>query len=63
MIWFIVAVIVIVGSLIRLWYFIKRMRTKGCKNKKSRYGTYCFGSHGRITEEEKEELLKYLDQL
>lgn len=61
--WLILAAAVIVGSLIHLWNFIKYLRTKERKNKKSRYGAKHFGDRGGITEEEKEELLKYLEQL
>lgn len=61
--WLILAAAVIVGSLIHLWHFITNLRADGCKDKKSGCGAYCPGYHGRITEEEKEELLKYLEQL
>ena len=63
MIWLIFAVIIIVGTLVRLWHFIKYLRANGCKDKKSRCGANCFEDRGGITEEEKEELLKYLEQL
>lgn len=57
------AVIIIVGIHIRMWHFIKYLRAKGCKDKKRKCGVYCFGKRGGITEEEKEELLAYLEQL
>ena len=61
--WLTLAAIIIVGILIHLWHFIKYLRTKECKNGKSRYGTNRLGDRGGITEEEKEELLEYLEQL
>lgn len=66
MIWLIFTVIVIIiviaANLIRLWYFMKCLGVKSCKNRKCRYSKYCFRYHRGITEEEKEELLKYLKQ-
>lgn len=61
--WLILAAAVIVGSLIHLWNFIKTLRTKEHKIGKSRCGANRLGNRGGITEEEKEELLKYLEQL
>lgn len=61
--WLILAAAIVIGSLIHLCHFIKYLRTKECKNGKSRYGTNRLGDRGGITEEEKEELLKYLEQL
>lgn len=63
MIWLIFIVIVIAGNLICLWHFIKHLRDKGSKDKRSGYGPCRFRHCGGITEEEKEELLKYLEQL
>lgn len=58
----IVIVIVIAANLIRLWYFIKCLGVQSCKNGKCKYREFCFRYQGGITEEEKEELLKYLEQ-
>ncbi len=63
MVWLILLVIVIVGNLIRLWYFMKCLGVKDCQNSKCRYSEYCFRHQDGITEEEKEELIKYLEQL
>lgn len=59
----IIIVIVIVSNLIRLWYFMKCVGVKSCKNRNCKYSRFCFRHHGGITKEEKEELLKYLEQL
>lgn len=61
--WLIFAVIMIAGNLICLWHFIIYLRAKGYQDKRSRYGPCRFRHRGGITEEEKEELLKYLEQL
>lgn len=63
MIWIILAVVVITGNLVRLWYFIKCLGVKSCKNGKCKYSGFCFRYQGGITEEEKEELLKYWEQM
>lgn len=61
--WLILEAAIVIGTLIHLWNFIKSLRAKERKNGKSRYGANRLGNHGGITEEEKEELLKYLEQL
>lgn len=61
--WLILAAVIVIGSLIHLWNFIKSLRTKEHKNGKSRCGANRLGNRCGITEEEKEELLKYLEQL
>lgn len=61
--WLILAAVIIVGIHIPMWHLIKYLRAKGCKDKKRKCGVYCFGKRGGITEEEKEELLEYLEQL
>lgn len=61
--WLIFAVFFIAGNLICLWHFIKCLKAKGSKNRKGGYRAYYSRNRGGITEEEKEELIKYLDQL
>lgn len=63
MIWIILAAVVIVANLVRLWIFLKCLGVKSCKNRKCRYNGVCFRYQGGITEEEKEELIKYLEQM
>lgn len=61
--WLIFRVTMIAGNLICLWHFIKYLRANGCQYKRSRYGPCRCRHLGVITVEEKEELLKYLEQL
>lgn len=55
-------IIILIGNIIRLWYFVKCLKIKKCNNRKCKYKNNCFKYQDIITDEEKEELLRLLDE-
>ena len=56
-------IFIVAGDMIWLWYFFKCRGVKNCHNKNCRFSEYCFRYEDVLTEEDKEELIKYFEQL
>ncbi len=61
--WIAFHVIVMIGSWIHLWLYLKCLGIIVCYDKKCKYRKFCGRCREGITEEEAKELLEYLDQL
>lgn len=62
-VWILFAVAVVIGNIIRVWYFIKCIGVKDCNNKECRYKGYCSRYKETITEEEIERLKNLIDMM
>lgn len=61
-VWILFAVVIVIGNIIRLWYFIKCNGVKDCNNQECRYKEYCSRHKEVITEAEIESLKNYIDK-
>lgn len=62
-VWLLFEVVVVIGTIVRVWYFIKCIGVKDCKNKECRYREYCSRYNDVLTEEEIESLINYIDMM
>lgn len=60
-VWILFAVVVVIGNIVRVWYFIKCIGVKDCNNKECRYKGYCYRYKEVITEAEIESLKNLID--
>ena len=55
-------IIIVLGNIIRLWYFVKCLGVKSCNKRKCKYKEYCFRYYDVLTDEDVKELLKLLEK-
>lgn len=61
--WIVFHAIVMIGSWLYMWFDLKCLGVIACYNKKCKYRSFCRRYRKGITEEEAEELRRYLEQL
>lgn len=62
-VWIFFTVVVVIGNIVRVWYFIKCIGVKDCNKKECRYKEYCSRYKDVLTEEEIESLKNYIDMM
>lgn len=62
-VWIVFAAAVVIGNIVRLWYFFKCIGVKDCNNQECRYKEYCSRYKEIITEAEIERLKNLIDSM